>query len=123
MYQIITDGKIVGLVDQLRYIKINPTSGALVQANGPEDAQGIAVCGTPYNLLGHNEIPDAVECIAVEKDGFEILFQTGVKLDQVEEDGLIVSDAVFELDNTTNEKITELQDAVFELAASIAGEE
>jgi hypothetical protein len=119
MYQIITNGKIVGLVDSLRYIKVNPTSGAFVQADGPEDAQGIAVNGTPYNLLGHNEISGAPECIAVEKDGFSILFQKGVELDQVKDDSLLISDALFELDESTNEKIVELQDAVMELASSL----
>ena len=115
MYQVITDGKVVGLVDRLRYIKVNTKTGALVQANGPEDAQGIAIQGTPYNLLGHSEIPGAPQAIAVEKDGFEILFEKGVKLDRVEEDGIVISDALFDLDETVNTKLTEIQDAIFEL--------
>ena len=54
MYILTSEGERT-LCDEPRYIKVNPNSGCFIQA-GLEDAQGVAVLGTPYNLPGHTEI-------------------------------------------------------------------
>lgn len=59
MYRIIStiDGRELGTVDHVTYIKIG-ASGSYVFAN-QEDAVGVSVNGTPYNLVGHEDIHDA----------------------------------------------------------------
>ena len=114
MFQIVSEGRVVGMVDKPRFIKYKPESNCFVQTD-KENAQGVAVMGQAYNLPGHKEIIGCPDAIILEKDGFEILFGNSVKIAKVEEDGLIVSDALIDLDETVNEKITELQDALIEL--------
>ena len=56
MYEILgADNNVIGYADEPRYIRLKPTSGAFVPCKR-EDAQGIALKGTPYNLSGHDEI-------------------------------------------------------------------
>ena len=52
MYQVIKeDGNIIAICDKNRYIKLNPLSGALIEAKDENDAEGVAVNGTPYSLI------------------------------------------------------------------------
>ncbi len=69
MYRIIntTDGKELGAVDHVTYIKVGP-SGSYIFAD-QEDAVGIALNGTPYNLVGHDEIQEADTVVVSEFDG------------------------------------------------------
>lgn len=69
MYRIIntTDWKELGTVDHVTYIKVS-SSGSYVFAE-QEDAVGVALNGTPYNLVGHDEIQDADTVIVSEFDG------------------------------------------------------
>lgn len=69
MYRIINiaDGKELGAVDHVTYIKVG-SSGSYIFA-GQEDAVGVALNGTPYNLVGHDEIQDADTVIVSEFDG------------------------------------------------------
>ena len=55
MYKIISGGEEVTITESPRYIKVKPSSGAYIQST-KEEAQGISVLGTPYNLTGHTEI-------------------------------------------------------------------
>lgn len=67
MYRIIkTDGTELGLTDDVRYIKIN-CNGTYVRATEKE-AIGVAYRNTPYNLRGHNDIPDADTVIVIKID-------------------------------------------------------
>lgn len=99
MYKIISDGKVIALCDEPRYIHKNEESGAYVRVLR-EDAQGIAVLGEPYNLPGHTEITRVVlkdektgemetvtapEAYAVEVDGGEIAFRQDEKIAAVDE--------------------------------------
>lgn len=59
------DGKELGLVDSVVYIKFN-TTGDLTLAT-EADAIGVAYMGVAYNLSGHSDIKDA-ETVYVVKD-------------------------------------------------------
>ena len=59
MYRLKVNDERLTFCEEPRYIKVNPTSGCFIQAT-PEDAQGIAVFGQPYNLPGHTEITHEV---------------------------------------------------------------
>lgn len=73
MYRIIrtTDGKELGAVDHVAYIKVG-ASGSYVFTD-QEDAVGVSLNGTPYNLVGHDEIREddtvAETVIVSEFDG------------------------------------------------------
>ena len=65
MYKIISAGKIVALCDAPRYVTRNPDTGALVETTA-EDAIGVSVAGTLYNLNGGSGIPDAPAAVVSE---------------------------------------------------------
>ena len=73
MYKIISAGKIVALCDAPRYVTRNPDTGALVETTA-EDAIGVSVAGTLYNLNGGSGIPDAPEAVVSEVEGGEMVF-------------------------------------------------
>lgn len=73
MYKIISAGKIVALCDAPRYVTRNPDTGALVEATA-EEAIGVSVTGTLYNLNGGSGIPDAPEAVVSEVEGGEMVF-------------------------------------------------
>ena len=97
MYEILeVDKGVIGYVDEPRYIKLKVTSGAFIPCK-KEDAQGVALKGTPYNLAGHDEIKiqvmendtmttQAAPAVYVrEVDGGEIAFQQDEKISEVDE--------------------------------------
>ena len=73
MYKIISAGKIVALCDATRYVTRNPDTGVLVETTA-EDAIGVSVAGTLYNLNGGSGIPDAPEAVVSEVEGGEMVF-------------------------------------------------
>lgn len=82
MYKIISAGKIVALCDAPRYVTRNPDTGALVEATA-EDAIGVSVAGTLYNLNGGSGIPDAPEAVVSEVEGGEMVFIAMTQADAV----------------------------------------
>lgn len=82
MYKIISAGKIVALCDTPRYVTRNPDTGALVEAT-VEDAIGVSVAGTLYNLNGGSGIPDAPEAVVSEVEGGEMVFIAMAQADAV----------------------------------------
>ncbi len=97
MYQIISDGQIVSLCDNPRYIKVKPSTGCFVQTTA-EEAQGVSAGGKPYNLSGHTEITvtnydeetETSETVPApvadvrEVDGGEVAFKEGVRIGENE---------------------------------------
>lgn len=65
-----TNGSIIGYTDEVNYIKISPTSGCYIAAKKAE-AIGVAYKCKPYNLLGHDKIPDAPTVIINQLDASE----------------------------------------------------
>lgn len=73
MFKLVTEnGTDLGYTEQIRYIKINKRNGCF-NACTKEEAIGIAFNSNPYNLPGHNEIPDVETVIIMEIDaGYEL---------------------------------------------------
>ena len=69
MYRItnISTGADLGAVDKVVYIKIGE-SGDFTNA-AENEAIGVALSGTPYNLMGHDEIEGADTVVVSEFDG------------------------------------------------------
>lgn len=113
MYKIISGGTVVALCDEPRYIKVKPDTGAFVQTT-ENDAQGIAVNGTPYNLSGHVEITVAGETAPVAfinpVDGGYILFKDTGRI-TVNEDNIVeLQEATCDMDVNMEEMMEALCD-------------
>lgn len=68
MYRIINmQGDELGMVDHVLYIKVTE-SGSFAPC-AQEDAVGVAVNSTAYNLLGHDDIEGADTVIVSQCDG------------------------------------------------------
>ena len=74
MYKVISEGRVIGYCEQIRYIKKNPNSGALIQCEKNE-AIGIAINGKPYNFEGELFISNAPCVRIIECDVGEIAFK------------------------------------------------
>lgn len=94
MYQIISNGVLVGACDSPRFIKTKGTS--FIEAT-QDEAEGVAICGAPYNLTGHTEITidnvaedgtvsrvAAPEAIIRQVDSGEMYFGHGSKIASLE---------------------------------------
>ena len=72
MYRLVTTAGVeLGITEEVRYIK-RSDNGSFVRADR-ENAVGVAHNGTPYNLLGHEEIEGADTVIVREADINEII--------------------------------------------------
>jgi hypothetical protein len=81
MYKIYSQGKLIALCDEPRYIK--EKDGVFVGAK-KEDAAGIAVGGEVYNLAGQVLKQNADEAIVVKEDSGLLLFETKQGLDEAQ---------------------------------------
>jgi len=109
MFKIIKDGETIAMTDALIYIR--------KQENGcfgmcpKEDAQGIALGGVPYHLLGKPELEDAAGTVmAIETDGGQKLMAVSVSIGSLE-------DALCEMDAANAASIAALEDALCEIDA------
>ena len=74
MYRIITiEGTEIGIVDDVNYIKIG-ASGDLATAN-EEDAIGVSINSTPYNLVGFDNIYGADTVVVSKIDGGSMVYE------------------------------------------------
>ena len=124
MYAILSGGALVALCDKPRYVRLNPDSGAYVEA-APEEAIAVSVNGDLYNINGGSSIPDAPEAVVSESDVSEFVFHnrarileneatTGTAVVQLEE-------ALCEQDAATEERLTAVEEALCELDIVING--
>lgn len=124
MYEIIIGGAVVALTAKPRYIKINPDTGVFVEATA-EDAIGVAVAGAPYNLHGGTAIEGMPEADIREADASEYIFDNSVQIKRNAEDAtahiVSVEDAVCDLDQSADVRMSAIEDAVCELDAAING--
>ena len=67
MYAIYSNGVMLSITDSPRYVRLNESSGAYVEA-APDEAVGIAVSGTLYNLPGSTAIEGAPEAVVTEDE-------------------------------------------------------
>jgi len=102
MVKIISNGEVIALAEEARYIRLKKESGAYVHCK-EDKAQGLVAFGTPYNLPGHEEITQIVikdeetgetervvapEAYAMQVDGGEIAFRQEGKISEVDETAL-----------------------------------
>lgn len=72
MYQIIKDGSVFALVESPVYIRLHE-NGCYVQTTF-DQAQGISIQGTPYQLLGRDSIGTDLETVGIsELDGGSVV--------------------------------------------------
>ena len=82
MYRIFKlDGTDLGLTDSVQYIRYG-NSGCFTPAT-PEEAIGVAVNGVPYNLLGHDEIPEADTVVVATVNGGAMLHEQRNLVDEL----------------------------------------
>lgn len=72
MYRIINinTGDVIGMVDEVFYVRRKESSGSLVKAN-PSNAEGIAYRSVPYNLSGRDGVGAEITVVVNEFDGAE----------------------------------------------------
>ena len=86
MYKINKDGTTIALVEKLNFIKRSET-GIFVSC-AENEAQGVAVKNTPYNILGRKPMAECETVVIFEVDGGECLTTTDEN--QTTADALIV---------------------------------
>lgn len=124
MYEIISGGELVALTAKPRYIKRNEESGLYVEATA-EDAIGVSVAGTLYNLPGGTAIEGAPEAAIREGDASEYIFTNRVRIQHNEETATAaivgIEDAVCDLDANTDTRMGAIEDALCDLDATVNG--
>lgn len=120
MYKIIdSEGRELGITEQPYYIRL-AANGSFAPC-GEKDAQGVAVNGTPYHLLGREELPGLPTVVAVPMDSGSYFFnnQEDMKsqLQQADDTAIELYEA-----NMAQEKINAAQDdALIEIYELIGG--
>lgn len=66
MYEIRKDGALLALTEQVNYIRLHPDGFYLLCPEA--EAQGVAVSGTPYHLMGRDEMPECETVVVQEAD-------------------------------------------------------
>ncbi len=124
MYAILSGGALVSLCDKPRYVRLNPDSGAYIEAK-PEEAIAVAVNGSLYNIKDGSAVPDAPQAVVQERDGAEYVFANRARIAENEQTtGAAVvqlEDALCEQDMAQEERVSALEDAVCELDAALNG--
>lgn len=118
MRAIISEGRLIALCEEPRYVKLNTESGAYVQTT-EKDAEGIAVSGEVYNLPGGTAIPERPEALIDERDAAEYVFGNRVRIEENEAAIVDAEDALCETNAETDARLTEVEDALCELDAAI----
>jgi len=118
MYAILSGGALLALCDKPRYVRLNPDSGAFIEA-AKEDAEAIAVRGELYNLPGGSAVPGAPEALAVEREVPEFVFQNQARITANESAVAGAEDAICEQDTAAEMRLGALEDAICELDAAI----
>ena len=71
MYEIRKDGALLALTEQVNYIRLHPDGFYLLCPEA--EAQGVAVSGTPYHLMGRDEMPECETVVVQETDAGRVL--------------------------------------------------
>lgn len=66
MYEIRKDGALLALTEQVNYIRLHADGFYLLCPEA--EAQGVAVAGTPYHLMGRDEMPECETVVVQEAD-------------------------------------------------------
>ena len=124
MYAILSGGALVALCDKPRYVRLNPDSGAYVEA-APEEAIAVSVNGNLYNINGGTAIPDAPQAVVSEVDASEFVFHNRARIVKNEEATgaavVLLEEALCEQDAATEERLIAVEEALCELDSAING--
>ena len=124
MYAIISEGNLVALCDKPRYVKVNESTGAYIEAE-PEEAIAVSVNGDLYNINGGSHIPGAPEAVIADRNVEEYVFRNHVRIVEDEKNTnaaiIEVEKALCELDTAAEEKTAAVEKALCELDAIISG--
>lgn len=71
MYEIRKDGALLALTERVDYIRRHEDGFYLLCPE--EEAQGVAVAGSPYHLTGRAELPECETVVVQETDGGRVL--------------------------------------------------
>lgn len=77
MYEIRKDGALLALTEQVNYIRLHPDGFYLLCPEA--EAQGVAVAGTPYHLMGRDEMPECETVLVQETDAGRVLREEQAK--------------------------------------------
>ena len=77
MYEIRKDGALLALTEQVNYIRLHPDGFYLLCQEA--EAQGVAVAGTPYHLMGRDEMPECETVLVQETDAGRVLREEQAK--------------------------------------------
>ncbi|MBO5501390.1 MAG: hypothetical protein J6J43_03525 [Oscillospiraceae bacterium] len=123
MYAILSNGELLALCEQPRYVKRNQ-GGIFVEAP-QEQAEGIAVGGEVYNLPGGSAIPDAPEALVQEAEAPEYVFRNRARIIENEETTgaaiIAMEEALCEMDNASEERLAAVEEALCELDSATNG--
>ena len=96
MYEVISQGERVAIVEMPRYVKVKSATGAFIQCSEAE-AEGVAVTGKGvYSLNG--KLKDLPRCEVRKVDGGEVVFEHDADLAVVHGSLLDIETALCELD-------------------------
>jgi hypothetical protein len=92
MYKIVKDGELLSICDAPRYIKYNERTASYVLTT-EEEAEGVAVDSTPYELFGKTLEGNQGVVLVNEVDGGELVFadQNGIKANSDAIDEILIS--------------------------------
>lgn len=77
MYEIRKDGALLALTEQVNYIRLHADGFYLLCPEA--EAQGVAVSGTPYHLMGRAEMPECETVLVQETDAGRVLWEEQAK--------------------------------------------
>lgn len=124
MYAILSGGALLALCDKPRYVRLNPDSGAYVEAT-PEEAIAVSINGDLYNINGGSAIPDVPEAVVREDDVAEYVFSNRARIVENEQTSgaavVQLEEALCEQDAATEERLTAVEEALCELDSVIGG--
>ena len=114
LYDIVVEGEIIATTEHPRYIRQKTDTGVYIECT-LEHAEGIAVNGRLFNMLGCTAIPEAPEAAIIERE-------SGEHITRLIEQGLALisstqntEDAVCELDEYYDERMAAIEDALCDL--------
>lgn len=120
MYRIVSEGGVVSLCDEPRYVRRKPSTGAWIRTD-EENAEAVAVRGTLYSLPGKPVVDGAPVASIMQLDGGEILHMATVEQNTLATETVPeIEDAVAELGAFADEATTDNADAVIDLADYVA---
>lgn len=123
MHSIISGGELVAICDKPRYVKMNESSGAYIESDR-DGADGVAVCGRLYSLMGKKAIPGAPEAAVVESDAGEFLFQNMKRIEKNKAEAgaaaVRAEEALCDVDVGLERKIAILEEALCELDGALS---